>query len=51
LILYINIIKFKLKGFDKHYLVVDVWAMIFPPIGFFVSPPNILAAPSTLATT
>lgn len=32
------------------YLVVDAWAMIFPPMGFLGSAANI-AAPSTWATT
>ena len=29
------------------YLVVEAWAIIFPPIGFFGSAENIAAAPST----
>ena len=32
------------------YLVVEAWAMMLPPIGFFGSAENI-AAPSTWATT
>lgn len=37
------------RPFLKDNLVVDAWAMIFPPIGFVVGP-NI-AVPSTVATT
>ena len=32
------------------YLVVDAWAMMLPPMGFFGSAEN-MAAPSTWATT
>jgi len=32
------------------HLVVEAWAMIFPPIGFLGSAAN-MAAPSTCATT
>lgn len=40
-----------IKPCCKSYLVVEAWAMIFPPIGFFGSAANIAAAPSTCATT
>jgi len=40
-----------LKPENKSYLVVEAWAMTLPPTGFLGSALNMVAAPSTVATT